>query len=78
MTIEGLVQHKRKRLSQACADVLAILFRPQLYVYLQQFHDEKRLRRFKAVLAYLLGFERRKWQVASLKFNDIQAVEIPF
>lgn len=78
VTIVGKVSHKRKPLSQACADVLAMLFRPQLYLYLAQFRDVKRLKRFKAVLAYLLGFERTKWQVECIKFNDIAAVSVPF
>lgn len=78
VTIEGIISHKRKPLSQACADVLTILFRPQMYIYLNQFNDVKRLSRFKAVLAYLLGFDRRKWRVESFRFVDIQKCQIPF
>lgn len=72
-TIHGKIAHRIRRLGFACWRVLSILFRPQFYLYLDQFRmDEKQLRRFKAVLAYLLGFSRTKWQVRAITFSEIE------
>lgn len=73
VTIEGIIRKRFKRLCEACWRVLSMLFRPSYFLYLDQFRmDEKALRRFKAVLAYLLEFPRTKWQVQAVKFSEMQ------
>lgn len=70
-TIEGLVKHRRFRLVYAAQRVLAMVCRPQYWLYLQSFGmSEKDLRRFKAVLAYLLGFPRDRWRTA-IRWGDV-------
>lgn len=71
-TIEGLITHRRTRLSFAAQRVLAMVLRPQYWLYLQAFgmsaHD---LKRFKAVLAYLLGCPRDRWK-SGIRWNDVE------
>ena len=73
VTIHGKIEHKFKRLSEACWRALAILFTPKFYLYLDKFRmNEKQLRRFKTVLAYLLEFDRRKWDVRAIRFKELE------
>lgn len=71
--IEGRIKHRESKMAFAAWRVLAMLFRPQFYLYLDLFKmDTRQLKRFKAVLAYLLGFPRDKWRVEALRFHEIQ------
>jgi hypothetical protein len=77
ITIEGRIRHTHKKLGFACWRVLTLLWQPQFYLYLDQFKmDQKHLRRFKRVLAYLLEFDQRKWHVESIRFADIEAASV--
>lgn len=71
--IEGRIEHRTSKLAFAAWRVLALLFRPAYYLYLDAFKmSVEQLNRFKAVLAYLLGFSRNKWRVEAVRFAEIQ------
>lgn len=73
-TIEGRIRHRRSKMAKAAQLVLALIFRPQYYLYLEQWKlGTQELSRFKVCLAYLLGFPRDKWHVKSVRFGEISA-----
>ena len=73
VNIKGKINHPLKKLGFAAWRVLSLLFAPAFYLYLDQFKmDQRQLRRFKAVLAYVLEFPRDRWKVAAVKFSEIQ------
>lgn len=76
-TIEGVIRHRRTRLASAAQRVLALVVDPQYYLYLEAWRmGAEDLRRFKAVLAYLLGFDRRKWELTGLRWRDVRGAKL--
>lgn len=74
VTIQGRIKHRPSKMAMAAQRVLALVFRPQYYLYLDQWKlGSAELHRFKLCLAYLLGFPRDKWQVKSVRFGEISA-----
>lgn len=77
VTIEGLIQHRRVKLAFAAQRVLAMVCNPAYYLYLDAFGmAQADLRKFKAVLAYLLGFPRDRWQTETLRWQDVQGAKV--
>lgn len=71
-TIEGRITHRPSRLAYVAHRVLALTFRPQYYLYLDQFRmGSADLGKFKAVMAYMLGFSRDRWRTKPMKLNDV-------
>lgn len=74
VTIDGVIPKVYGRMTMPCQRVLAMVFQPQYYLYLDQFKmgcDD--LKRFKLALAFLLGFSPHKWQVKAMQFGEIVA-----
>lgn len=73
VTIQGKIRHRRTKLSFACWRVLSLLLCPQWFIYLDLYRSsEEHVRQFKAVLAYLLCFDRHKWTVEAFRFSEVE------